>query len=832
MRIPISVDRVSVYLERPVKTLQTDEDGRAMEVNLASFRRIHMRSFWVCTLGFFAAFTGWFATTAILPSIKLDTGISDSSASNSDTANIASNIIFRVMVGPMLDAWGARRVMAALLSVGSMLLMCTAFVTNGVGLITVRAFVGILGAVFVPCQYWTQSLFAYNVVGSANSLSAGWGNLGAGVAYLVTPQIFNLFEYLGVSKGYSWRLTLLVPGLFGVLCATICFVFGDDRPVQVGFDSHALSDSVVMTKVFSESSDKTAVPEPNATGRSALKRARTNVGQEIWSFVKLAVSPPVVILSLMYACSFGVELSVDSKLGGYLSHRTYVLYRDRRTSGNETFFDRNSDFVRDNCDPLTDANKCQFINQSNAGLLGSTFGLLNIFTRAMGGLVSDYAASKTQFPLVGRLLVQLVVLFLNGAALIAFSFIGNLPAAMTVLVLFSIFTEAACGTTFALVPYVDPSRKGAVSGLVGAGGNIGGAVFNAIFTAYLGDPTKAFLIMGVIVVISSLSTFVLSIGGDADSPANSPLPHPSHSNQLNQLNNPIPPPSPDHTMNRFSFPGTPVHYASTETDGSYTSWTPEMEIVLFQALAKYKPIGVHKHFRMLSVSRFFNSNSPVKLPLQALWERFGRYYDVAGLDEVADSDPPSDAEDHPPPPHPAPFLLHTTEFRLPIHDPEWERAREARASTNAAEGGAAEVVDEEVEVKDEDGTGGTAAGSGSGRRRGRRREEGSASQGTVGPLGGSGAVGTGTIASTGAGGATAVSGPTSTRRTRHTKSVDSVAGGAGDEQSGHGLAQLVDYNGEDSAKSDMDVDDAASGVVSGIEGTEDGDDDDDGELVK
>lgn len=44
-----------------------------------------------------------------------------------------------------------------------------------------RFFIGILGATFVPCQFWSTQMFAPKVVGAANALTGGWGNMGAGI---------------------------------------------------------------------------------------------------------------------------------------------------------------------------------------------------------------------------------------------------------------------------------------------------------------------------------------------------------------------------------------------------------------------------------------------------------------------------------------------------------------------------------------------------------------------------------------------------------------------------------------------------------------------------
>jgi MFS transporter, NNP family, nitrate/nitrite transporter len=54
-------------------------------------------------------------------------------------------------------------------------------VTSSNGLIALRFFVGILGASFVPCQVWTTGFFDKDVVGTANALTAGWGNAGGGI---------------------------------------------------------------------------------------------------------------------------------------------------------------------------------------------------------------------------------------------------------------------------------------------------------------------------------------------------------------------------------------------------------------------------------------------------------------------------------------------------------------------------------------------------------------------------------------------------------------------------------------------------------------------------
>jgi len=52
---------------------------------------------------------------------------------------------------------------------------------------------------------------------------------------------------------------------------------------------------------------------------------------------------------------------------------------------------------------------------------------------------------------------------------------------------------------------------GAVSGLVGAGGSIGGVAFTSLFKAYPFESATPFMVLGIVVMIVSLTTFLLRI---------------------------------------------------------------------------------------------------------------------------------------------------------------------------------------------------------------------------------------------------------------------------------------------------------------------------------
>ncbi|KAI8827198.1 chromatin modification-related protein EAF7-domain-containing protein [Fimicolochytrium jonesii] len=80
--------------------------------------------------------------------------------------------------------------------------------------------------------------------------------------------------------------------------------------------------------------------------------------------------------------------------------------------------------------------------------------------------------------------------------------------------------------------------------------------------------------------------------------------------------------------------GAPPSAVGSEDPGVH--WTPEWEIILFNALVRFRPVGVHKHFRMLSMQRYFRRETGVTLTIQQLWNHLSLFYDLGALDAMAD----------------------------------------------------------------------------------------------------------------------------------------------------------------------------------------------------
>ncbi|KAJ3042173.1 High-affinity nitrate transporter 2.1 [Rhizophlyctis rosea] len=468
----------------PSKELPLDATGKATAIRLHSFAKPHMRNLHLSWFGFFIAFTSWFALNPLLKStIGPDLHIPDSDIASSDIANVGGTIVFRLLVGFVTDKLGPRKAMAAILVCGSIPLVLTGLVKSTSGLIAIRAFIGLLGATFVPCQYWTTAFFSKRIVGTANAIVGGWGNMGGGATYLLMPHVYNGIKRAGLSTSDAWKVALCVPTALCFFAALIVFFFGTDKPEQTlpvaAADTETVSGDLLPTDAHTSKLEKDEKDKSSATTlvdqhtTATLETVSPAPETKSRAILRSLATPTILILMLQYACSFGVELAVDSQIGHYL----------------QTSFSG--------------------IDQTMAGNIGSIFGLMNFFARATGGIGSDYASKR--FGIKGRMAVQMGLLFFNGVCLMIFSFMNDLPAAIVVMVFFSFFCESACGSTFGIVPYVAEGGMGAASGLVGAGGTLGGFIFNIIFKALVGSPRVAFRVMAGTVLVASIATLGMSI---------------------------------------------------------------------------------------------------------------------------------------------------------------------------------------------------------------------------------------------------------------------------------------------------------------------------------
>lgn len=198
------------------------------------------------------------------------------------------------------------------------------------------------------------------------------------------------------------------------------------------------------------------------------------------SFLDAANDRRVVALFFIYAACFGVELTING---------TAALY----------FFDKFG------------------LSLTTAGLVASLFGLMNLFARSLGGIVSDKL--NRDGGLQGRVRFLFLCLLLEGIFLIAFSQMSALWLAIPLLIIFSLFVQMSEGATFAIVPFINKKSVGTVAGIVGAGGNFGAMLAGFMFKYGTEYFSTAYLVLGVFVLISSFGAFAVKFSSEQEAEA-------------------------------------------------------------------------------------------------------------------------------------------------------------------------------------------------------------------------------------------------------------------------------------------------------------------------
>jgi len=190
------------------------------------------------------------------------------------------------------------------------------------------------------------------------------------------------------------------------------------------------------------------------------------------SFRQGAMNFNTWLLFIQYACCFGVELTMNNASATYFKEEFEL-------------------------------------STESAAAIASIFGWMNLFARGLGGFTSDKFNAK--MGMRGRLIWQTTCLLIEGVMVLIFAQTKNLAVAIIILIIFSSFVQAAEGSTYGIVPYVDKPATGSISGIVGAGGNTGAVCFGLGFRQ-LGYE-KAFNIMGFSIIGSAFLSFLVMIKG-------------------------------------------------------------------------------------------------------------------------------------------------------------------------------------------------------------------------------------------------------------------------------------------------------------------------------
>jgi NNP family nitrate/nitrite transporter-like MFS transporter len=256
---------------------------------------------------------------------------------------------------------------------------------------------------------------------------------------------------------------------------------------SLGIDS-TVSTGGVCTPTDSADEEKGLPKDPSSMATTTMQLSRVEafelaqgevvVKPSMKEAMSVLFSPQCLFHVMTYGCSFGGELAINSVLSSY-----YKL-------------------------------NFPHLDQTSASNYAAIFGFLNFVTRPLGGVFADVLYNqfgrrlwlkKGWITACGLLTGVLLVIIgqldpseKNGMS------IGTMVGLVA---LMAVFHEAGNGANFALVPHVSPHANGIVSGVTGAGGNLGGIVFAIIFRFmdHGKGYAKAFWIIGVMHIALNLA---------------------------------------------------------------------------------------------------------------------------------------------------------------------------------------------------------------------------------------------------------------------------------------------------------------------------------------
>jgi NNP family nitrate/nitrite transporter-like MFS transporter len=401
-----------------------------------------MRAFHLTWLAFFCCFFAWFGISPLMPIVRKEFQLTPDQVGWCIIAGTASTIFARLFFGWLCDRIGPRLAYTWLLMVGSLGVMGVGLSHDYRTFLMFRLIIGGIGASFVITQYHASVMFAPKCVGTANAVTAGWGNLGGGATHLIMPALFALLVGpLAFSEQIGWRLAMAIAG-------SLCFVMG------------------VVYYLFTQDTPEGNFAQLRAAGKL---RDKKSINGAFWTAL---ADYRVWALFVAYGACFGIEVTINNMAALY----------------------------------FTDSFKLSLFW---AGLAASLLGMMNLFARAVGGILGDRFGAR--WGLRGRVVWLFFVLFVEGLALMLFSQMRVLIAAIPSFLIFGILVDMASGATYSVVPFVNKKALGGVSGIVGAGGNAGAFAAGFLFkTAPAYWPT-ALLILGAAVTACSLPVLAIRL---------------------------------------------------------------------------------------------------------------------------------------------------------------------------------------------------------------------------------------------------------------------------------------------------------------------------------
>ena len=500
---------------------------------LLDFKQERIRTLHYTWIAFFMTFYVWFNMAPMATTMLDSVGwLTDEHIKILLISNVALTIPARIVVGALIDRFGARVVFSGLMIVMAIPALVFVLADSFLQMLVARLVLSSVGAGFVIGIKMVAQWFPPKYIGRAEGFYAGWGNFGSAFAAMTLPWFAITFmdSWLGLGDN-AWRWALgvngFVMGAYGILYYFLV------RDVPKGEELHkAKKTEPMMVTSYGDLIQYLAwsFPLMGALGVLAWRISNVKIeGEPVISSGVLFVIYGALLLVYLVHVVKTLQINLPYLRAGVPEDEKY--HWGSVAALNSTYFANFGAelavvsmlpaFYENTFKPLLGSDGTPLVTATVAGVVAASFAFVNLGARPLGGYLSDRMSNRKRTMLiymigiaVGFLLMAFIGRWGGGVdadglrnVVPMFGGVGWLVIAVAITIFASAFVQGAEGATFAIIPMINKRMTGQIAGMAGAYGNVGAVIYLVLFS--LVDAKTFFFILAGGAALSFIVTLFM-----------------------------------------------------------------------------------------------------------------------------------------------------------------------------------------------------------------------------------------------------------------------------------------------------------------------------------
>ena len=500
---------------------------------LLDFKQERIRTLHYTWIAFFMTFYVWFNMAPMATTMLDSVGwLTEEHIKILLISNVALTIPARIIVGALIDRFGARVVFSGLMVVMAIPALAFVLADSFMQMLIARLVLSSVGAGFVIGIKMVAQWFPPKYIGRAEGFYAGWGNFGSAFAAMTLPwfAITVMDSWFGLGDN-AWRWALgvngFVMGAYGVMYYFLV------RDVPEGEQLHkAKKTEPMMVSSYGDLIQYLvwSFPLVGALGVLAWRISNVKIdGDVVLSDTALYVVYAVLLLVYAGHVIKTLQINLPYLKAGVPDDEKY--HWGSVAALNSTYFANFGaelavvsmlpTFFENTFVPLKDSAGSPLVTATVAGVVAASFAFVNLGARPLGGYLSDRMSNRKRTMLIYMVGIAIGFLFMafigqwgegvdaDGLKTVIPMFEGLwwLIAAVGITVFASVFVQGAEGATFAIIPMINKRMTGQIAGMAGAYGNVGAVIYLVLFS--LVDSKTFFFVLATGAALSFVVTFFM-----------------------------------------------------------------------------------------------------------------------------------------------------------------------------------------------------------------------------------------------------------------------------------------------------------------------------------